>query len=188
MVFEYYIDLSAARSIGQELARWTSIMASFAIGVAVIGLIRFHWRNVAARKSERALFSAWTIICIVMMTVFGVFGGTLNTIFQYLFYEVLGRLSRAVLSLLVFFTISATFRAFRVRNLESAALFITVILILMGQTPLIVAGSSVFANIMFWITSVPSNAGYRGIIISAAVGAVALSIRTLLGRERLQYQ
>jgi len=41
-----------------------------------------------------------------------------------------------------------------------------------------------FNDLGDWIMNVPNMAGFRGILIGAAVGAISLGIRVMTGRER----
>jgi hypothetical protein len=87
-------------------------------------------------------------------------------------------------ALLAFFIASAAFRAFRARNAEAALLLGAAILIMLGRVPIGRAMSDVLPQISDWILSVPNNAGRRAIMMGAALGAIATSLRVILGLER----
>jgi hypothetical protein len=87
-------------------------------------------------------------------------------------------------ALLAFFVASAAFRAFRARNVESALLLGAAIIIMIGNMPM---GRAIWADlpdIKDWILAVPNNGSRRAIIMGAAVGAIATSLRVVLGLER----
>jgi hypothetical protein len=87
-------------------------------------------------------------------------------------------------ALLAFFIASAAFRAFRARNVEAALLLGSAILIMLGRVPLGRAISGWLPWISDWIIDIPNNAGRRAIMMGAALGAIATSLRVILGLER----
>ncbi len=87
-------------------------------------------------------------------------------------------------ALLAFFVASAAFRAFRARNVESALLLGSAIVILLARAPIGRAISSSLPDIAQWILDIPSNGSRRAIIMGAAVGAIATGLRVILGIER----
>jgi hypothetical protein len=85
--------------------------------------------------------------------------------------------------LLAFYLASASFRALRDRNLESLLLLVSAILLMLLSAPIggLIPGVTNVAN---WVQNVPNTAGMRGILLGTALGAIGLSIRTLLGYEK----
>ena len=77
--------------------------------------------------------------------------------------------------------VSASYRAFKIRNWQSALLMVSAVIVMLGQIGI---GSPYLPSFSQWIMSVPNTAGMRGISIGGALGAIALSIRVLLGFER----
>jgi hypothetical protein len=87
-------------------------------------------------------------------------------------------------ALLAFFVASAAFRAFRARNVESALLLGSAIVILLARAPIGRAISTKLPDLAQWILDIPSNGSRRAIIMGAAVGAIATGLRVILGLER----
>jgi hypothetical protein len=87
-------------------------------------------------------------------------------------------------ALLAFFVASAAFRAFRARNVESALLLGSAIIILLARAPIGRAISNSLPDVAQWILDIPSNGSRRAIIMGAAVGAIATGLRVILGLER----
>jgi hypothetical protein len=93
-------------------------------------------------------------------------------------------LQSTMFSLLAFYVASASYRAFRVKNVEASLLLIGALAIMFGRIPL---GGMIlpFApDLAEWIMQFPNTAAQRGIIIGAALGAASMSIRVLVGIER----
>lgn len=87
-------------------------------------------------------------------------------------------------ALLAFFIASASYRAFRARNLEATLLLITAVIVMLGRVP---AGYMLWHKlppITSWILNVLQLGPMRGIMIGIALGTVAMSLRLILGIER----
>jgi hypothetical protein len=100
-------------------------------------------------------------------------------------------LQAAMFSLLAFYIASAAFRSFRIRNIEATILLGAAIIVMLGRIPFgemilswIPGGERVMPSLTEWIMNTPNAAAQRGIIIGAALGAAALSLRVILGIER----
>jgi len=79
---------------------------------------------------------------------------------------------------------SAAYRAFRARTLEAAILLVSGTIVMLANAPV---GGSIwggFTPLKDWIFDVPNMSTMRGITIGAALGALALGARTLMGKER----
>jgi hypothetical protein len=88
-------------------------------------------------------------------------------------------------SLLAFFLLFAGIRLLqRQRNWWAVLFLATVILIILGRTPLPGFLGDLFGGISDFIGAVFVNAGMRGILIGVALGVITISIRVLMGWER----
>ena len=87
-------------------------------------------------------------------------------------------------SILAFFITSASYRAFRARNWEAAFVLVSGIIVVMSNAPLFTSSAPFLVTWKDWIFDVPNTATGRGVMIGAALGAIALAVRTLMGIER----
>jgi hypothetical protein len=110
--------------------------------------------------------------------------GPSGRVYTWLYDHVFDPCNSTMFALLAFFIASAAFRAFRARNVEAALLLGAAILIMVGRVPIGRALSDVFPAVADWIIDVPNNAGRRAIMMGAALGAIATSLRVILGLER----
>lgn len=100
-------------------------------------------------------------------------------------------LGAAMFSLLGFYIASAAYRAFRVRSFESALMMGAALLVIFGQIPFRLFGSSETAqslylllpDIRLWLLSVPNSAAFRAISIGAGVASLVLAFRMLFSIE-----
>src|SRR5207244_8568163 len=103
---------------------------------------------------------------------------------RHLFNNVLNPAQATLMSLLAFYVASAAYRAFRVRTLLAGVLLVTAFVVMLRIVPLPDPVGEWNRALVRWILAVPNLAAKRAIIIGVALGAVAYSIKILLGIER----
>jgi hypothetical protein len=87
-------------------------------------------------------------------------------------------------SILAFFIASAAYRAFRARSREASVLLAAAVVVMMGRVPL---GQFLLPwtwDVTQWLLNVLNSAVRRAILIGVSMGAVALSLKIILGIER----
>jgi hypothetical protein len=179
--------------IASRADRWLVIMYAFAILLGVVSVVQSNTKKIARRDRGWP----YAIVLLAGLTVmggfgilanFGIFGGITTvagrpTPFQWCYSNVFLPLQATMFSLLAFYMASASFRAFRARNLAAGLLMISAIIVMFGRIPV---GEAVpfVPMITEWIMDNPNAAAQRGIIIGAALGAASMSLRVILGIER----
>jgi hypothetical protein len=87
-------------------------------------------------------------------------------------------------SVLAFFVASAAFRTFRARSVEATLLLLAALLVMFGRVPF---GEMIFKpspDVAEWIMSGPALGAKRAIVLGVSLGAIAMSLRIVLGIER----
>ncbi|MFO7841287.1 MAG: hypothetical protein R6V48_03890 [Fidelibacterota bacterium] len=118
-----------------------------------------------------------------------------NTYYRWVFYSFFTPLSATMFALLAFFVASASYRAFKIRNVEATVLLLAGILIMLGRVPLGAYLTAWTQNISWlswlhlpviqeWIYQYPNAAGARAIMIGIGLGIVGTSLRVILGIEK----
>lgn len=172
-----------------QLDEWMVIIASFALLLGIISMIQVNLAKVR-RRQKGWIFSIIILLSFAIMASFGLFGrqgeredGSLYP-FTWVFQNMYSPMQATMFSLLAFYVASASYRAFRVRNVEATLLLIGALIIMVGRIPLGQAMIPVSADVAEWLMQFPNTAAQRGIIIGAALGAASMSIRVLVGIER----
>lgn len=198
MIFSTFFKVPAADAAASTLQTWTLVIVNFAVMLGMIMVIRMHKMRIEKRKpgDKSWMFSAWLIALLLVYTLLGIYGiessgspsPTRDPTFNWVYNNVIVSLDSAMYSMLAFFIASAAFRAFKARTKEAAVLLLSAGVIMLYNAP---AGSVIFGPLApqfdqlgEWIMNVPNMAGFRGILIGAAVGAMSLGIRVMTGRER----
>ncbi|MCE9577686.1 MAG: hypothetical protein K8W52_31335 [Deltaproteobacteria bacterium] len=110
--------------------------------------------------------------------------GTRGRVYVWLYEHVFAPCNATMFALLAFFVVSAAFRAFRMRNVEATLLLVSAIIVMLGTAPIGAWISDDLPEIKQWILDIPNNGGRRAIMMGAAIGAIATSLRIILGLER----
>jgi len=172
---------------------WFFIIAAFAIYLGISNLILVNGDKIY-KKQKGWPFGLVVILGFLVMTVIGLFfsGGTSfqdpGTPFYYLYMNVYYPLSATMFALLAFFVASASYRAFRARNVEATMLLLAAFILMVGRVPIGYWFSDwlgdALGKLADWIMDFPQTAGQRAIMIGIALGVVSSALRVILGLER----
>lgn len=167
------------------LAQWVAVLVGFALLVGLGNLMKVHIGR-AIRREAGWFYSLIMVASALVVVALGLLGGgpgdaSVAWVFQWI-YQPLGA---AVFSLLAFFLTTALFRALRLRSAEAVVLLVAALVIVIGQAPFgATPPFDVAASVKDWLLDYPVLAGIRAIILGVAFGAVATSLRALLGFDR----
>ena len=167
---------------------WMTIVSAFALGLASVNLLIIHSRNIQRRRDN------W-IYSVIMIATIVVFGGVRSFVeitahkgaaatYSLLYTYILSPLMAGQWAFLGFYVASASYRAFRARNLDATVLLISATLVMLGAAPVGAVIWNQFPTIQRWLLNVPNMTGQRGIVIGAAIGSFVTGLRVLLGLER----
>jgi len=198
MIVAYFVPHPVVADSAQQMQGWEIIIVAFTLVLGIGNLITVHGEKIQQRR-EGWFYSVVLLACLVGMMGIGLCCGIRQQdrfpAYYWLYINVMAPLEAAMFSLLAFFIASAAYRAFRARNKEASLLLISATIIMIGRVPL---GSWLWVRLPWlgahfphaldrvtqWIMDVPNAAGQRGIKIGAALGAVSMALRMMLGIER----
>jgi cation transport ATPase len=183
LLFDFFFKVAGIETIASDALRWNIIIAAFATALGAANLLRIHSRRIGRRANR------WTLSVVLLVSMFiyaavGVAQGPQGFDYQWLWQNLFTPLSATMFSLNAFFIASAAVRAFRVRTAQAAVLMICAFIVMMGNTGVGVGLWDGFPKSSTWVMSVINVAGMRGILIGAALGAMGISLRVILGLER----
>lgn len=169
------------------LEQWLIIVSAFALLLGIESVIKVNYLKISRR--EKGWFNS--VIYLIALFTMAIFGITMGigerpdgslTPFSWMFRAMVDPMTSTMFSLLAFFIASAAFRAFRARTLEATLLLVAAIIVMLGRID--IGASLKLPELTDWIMTTPNMAAQRGIIIGAALGAAAMSLRVILGIER----
>jgi len=177
------------KNLAGDITGWGVLVSAFAVLLASVNLVRIHGAAIS-RKRKGWYNSGILIATMVAFALVGILrkhnpaNTGINDLFQNMFNNVLSPLGAAMFALLAFYIASASYRAFRARSLEASILLAAAVLVMLGRAPIGELMWGQFPVISKWLLDIPNMAGQRAIMIGAAIGGFATSMRILLGLER----
>jgi hypothetical protein len=210
LIVSYFIPY--AETWGERAAVWFDILAAIAFVLGGGNLLRIHLKKISDQVPgwgySGIILISFTVTLIIGLGKVGVqpspefpdfaWSGRyseVGTPFWFVFEYAFSPLGATMFAMLAFYIASASFRAFRAKNLAAGLLLGTAFIILLGRTFAGVAltswipPDSFFSglrieNLTVYIMSVFNTAGQRAIMIGIALGAVATALKILLGMDR----
>jgi len=195
MIVQFFVP--PFTGVYDKLLNWVMIISIPALVIGLTSLIKLHYTRIV-RKTPNMPYSIVAFIAMITMALMGLIGGTgEKTGFEWMFKNIQVPMQATMFSLLAFYIASAAYRAFRARTLEATLMLVTAVLVMLARVPI---GDFLWQHIMpdsvlqwkanlpedvaGWILNVPSMAARRGIILGISLGAIATSIKIILGIER----
>ena len=177
---------------------WSPVIAGFAFFLGILSFLMHHYFKVKRKApgwgynlSAIAAFGVMMLAGLLPEIFPGIFSflGTWKdtpdeSMFSWLFMNMLYPMEATMFALLAFYIASASFRAFRARNLEATLLLVAAILIMVGRVPLGEWVFSGFTDIQQWIMEFPNTGAKRAIMIGVGLGMTATALKLMLGIER----
>lgn len=187
VLISVFTSIPLLDAIGVYFIDMAIIIAAFALFLGLINILRVHARKIrepgAAKYFSFVLLLAMFIVLVLgLRPIPGQAWGPAQPGVQWIFEHVQAPIQASLSALLVFFIVTAAYRLFRIRNVESALMLIVALLVLLGQVT--VGLVPVLPQLRDWILNVPAMAGVRGILLGVALGMLLTGIRLLLGVER----
>ncbi len=198
----YFIPHPPFNKFEAYFTDWFMIVAAFAIWLGALNLIKVSLVKIFKSKTD-IMHSSLVVISFLLIVFWGFYDGFRGffsepaysfrdqiTSFNWLYINVFMPLSMTMFALLAFFVASASYRAFRARNIDATLLLLAAFFVMMGRVPL---GDMItswlpaqyqMSQWASWIMQVMNTAGQRAIMIGIALGLVSTSIRIILGLER----
>lgn len=216
--------------IQPRVADITNIIVAILLGLGVYSLVKIHMARIVKRQADRG-FSVVLLVSMMSITIFGYLDwamrkwgdpeGKLVNIENWswiqqgqniLFDGFLQQMDSAMFSIIAFFILSAAYRAFRIRSVESTVLMASALILMISLLSAVVVmwnggvtnlaagmhipladpstGEAGFFNnfkistIASWVTSQLQTPALRAVDFGIGLGALAMGLRLWLGLEK----
>jgi len=183
---DYYTGIEAVTQTFNVIKNWGIVLQGFALGLGAVNLFRVHGKRIATRKEGTDwYFSAWLLLMLAVHIVLGLVTGQYEQgeAYSWLYNSIYLPLGSTMYSSLAFYMAYGSYKVLRARNFDAALLFITAVLVILGNTPMFPAMYPGFFYMREWIFGPIVSGAYRGVRIGIGIGAVVLGIKTLIGME-----
>jgi hypothetical protein len=182
IVLQYYFVIPGATALASQMVQWNVILAAFALALGLGSVVRIHLHKVQ-RKAQDWQYSVILLAILAIWLAVGLTDSTGGQNYKWLWNNVLLPVSSTSYATTFFFVTSAAYRAFRVKNLQSALLLLAAIIV-MGRVGIFAVVAPFFGTASQWIMDIPNTAGMRAVTIGASLALVANAFRIIVGLER----
>jgi len=183
MVASYFFVFESVRSIASEFTSWATVVAYFALVLGTLNLLAFHVNRIRKRERNVWPFSAWLVFVLLAVLAVGLTQGFPSPFYSEMYRVVYQPLDGTIFGLLGFYIVSASYRAFRVRSLDSVLLLIGAAFVMLMNAPIGGAVWGGFPMIGDFLYGKVTAAANRAVIMGIATGTIVLALRILIGRE-----
>lgn len=190
---QYFIPHFPFNRLQNLFNDWFSIVEAFAIWLGALNLIKISSQKVIGRRKDWP-YAAIIIVSFVIMVTAGFMHGSVSREsgrpFDWLYEHVYSSLTSTMFAILAFFVASASYRAFRARNVEATLLLAASFFVMLGRVPV---GDTMtgflpegyrLSDLAGFVMNYFNAAGQRAIQIGIALGIMSTSLRIILGIER----
>jgi hypothetical protein len=193
-VVQYFIPHTPFNRFQELFSDWFFIIAACAIWLGALNLLKLSIISIQKKRRDWQ-YAVIIVVSWFTMAIAGILGGrdfqTPGTGFTWLYDNIYTPLSATMFAILAFFVASASYRAFRARNIQATLLLVAGFLVMMGRVLFddllfgsIGEGIKPLSEISDFIMNYPNLAGQRAIMIGIALGTVSTALRIILGIER----
>ena len=181
-----------------SVSNFMLLISAFTIFLGLGSLFLLHGKR-AVTKNDNTLNSWGFFIGFFAIVIFGILSdhnvkGS-EALYNIFFNGIYIAMSSTMFSLVAFYIVSASYRAFKVRNTETSILFLSTAIIMLALIPLgasftsFIPSDSAFAflkleNLGYWILISPNMAVQRAIAFGIGIGSLATSLRIWLSLEK----
>jgi len=185
MMVQFFVPHPISVGFYDLTTKWIRIVSAFALVLGVGSLILYHLDRLQRRRAGW-VYSIVTLVALVVTAVIGLVWGVKpgSPLQEVIFKNMLVPLNASMFAILAFYMASAAYRAFRARTKEAALLLIAAFIVMLGMVPVGAAIWGKLPEVAEWILSVPNMAAKRAIVFGVALGAIATSLKVILGIER----
>ncbi len=185
MMCQFFIPHPISVSFYDLTTKWIRIVSAFALVLGVGSLILYHIDRLQRKRTGWA-YSIVTLAALLITALIGLAWGVKpgSPLQEVLFKNILVPLNASMFAILAFYMASAAYRAFRARTKEAALLLIAAFVVMIGMVPVGAAIWGKLPELAEWVLSVPNMAAKRAILFGVALGAIATSLKVILGIER----
>lgn len=185
MMVQFFVPHPISVGFYDLTTKWIRIVSAFALVLGVGSLIIYHIDRLQ-RKRPGWAYSLVTLVALVVTAVIGLAWGVKpgSPLQEVIFKNMLVPLNASMFAILAFYMASAAYRAFRARTKEAALLLVAAFIVMLGMVPVGAALWGKLPEVAEWILSVPNMAAKRAILFGVALGAIATSLKVILGIER----
>lgn len=187
LVIEYFIDVPLLTGFRSQVTLWGVIIYNSAAIIGAAFLWLTHGKTLVAPGgiSFNKLRSAIALVSFISVCLIALVYGPRSGAYTKMYNNTLLPILITTFGIIYIYSFEAVYRSFRIRNIEALALFLSGVTYLFKEIPIVVSIVPSVVPMAEWVLNYPSKAALAVGVLSTALGALMVGIRTILGRERV---
>lgn len=185
LVIDYFVEIEPIIAFRNEMTTWAVIIYSFATFLGSIIMLRHQGKKATTSKKVWDKFNGTVAVgSFLLFVLIALALGPKNTEYQTLYRATIFPMFSCIWGITFIYSGMAVYRAFRLTSLESIALFLCGTSIFLKEMPIVAAVFPAITPIGEWFITYAGGSTFRVGILSSALGAIIVGIRTIFWRER----
>jgi len=171
---------------GLQFTRYATVVTALSTGLGLLSVCIFHIPKILRFENEPQLdwlYSLSTLFFVFAFIIVGLVYGSASKEYSWWYDTFNAPIASAAPFLSGFFMVPATYKAFKLRNFDAAALMLPAVIFMIYQTPMF-SGVPIISHVSLYLLAYVTSACFRACVIIVGLGIVYLSIRTVIGMEK----
>ena len=186
MLLGSYTTIPIFDTIKSELTSWTMTIAAVSVWLGAIYATYANYQLYQRNKKEGTVHLIYFIVPFIFFGLqfgSGILYGIESAQYRWYFTNIYQNIGATVYAVMFFTLASSAYRTFIASSWDATALLVGGVIYTLRQIPIFQAWLPGIVGAGEWVMLVPNVGGGRGAVIAAALGALALGVRTLMGHE-----
>lgn len=181
----YFLPIPALTPVRSTLIDWAVIVAGIAGLIAIIHLIKVHWKKLTALRNQD-YYSLITLIAFFFTLAAGLLLSPGDACFQKVVTSIQVPIEASLMGVLAISLTYTSIRLFRRRKGWMAVIFAisAVVFLILASGILSIADQVPFLKDILSALNMLPVAGARGILLGIALGSLTTGLRILLAADR----
>lgn len=180
---QYFLQIPMLTDLKNELVRWGTIGAAFAV---LYGISVEIVRNIRLAAKERTpkdiVYYTLYFVFMILFVAVGAIYGVGSAEFTNIYVRILTPSKFAIELVYGLMLVSAGYRTLKASSLPATVLMFSAVIMLLRNSPMVTSFIPGIAPIADWL-SIPLTGGSRGALIGAGIGALMISLRAVAMKE-----
>jgi hypothetical protein len=192
--FNFFLPGTTVDAAVNELLNWTLIMSGIAVCIGMINVTRNALREIRRKAPGRWHLAIFQMFLIAVMLISGFGEGALSTVtgrgaiasvIRWMYENVLVYGLQAASALSALWLVTAAYRAYVARTVETFLFLVGGIFLLLKMAPIGGAIWMGFPLIGTWLQDVIFSGVTKALSIAMALGILIYAVRYYIGKERV---
>jgi len=185
LMVDYFLKFDPLVAFKTEMLNWATIIFNFAVLVGVVQVMRYAGNQIIRPQRDplNRYYSSIAVITFLIFIGIGYGFGLNSKLYTDMYMNTVIPVTAMLWGLNLIFSAMGVYRMMRLSSIEAFSLFICGMSYFMKEMPLFSATFPFMMTWGEWIMKYVGGAANTSAILVAALGALIVAIRTIMGQE-----